>query len=60
MKRLKHKRFKKHIHLIRYAVRRAIRRIDILEPEIHAEKLASRMKESNWLQWAQQKLGRMR
>ena len=60
MKRPKHKRFKKHIHLIRYAVRRAIHRVDVLEPEAHAEKLASLMKKNNWLQWCQQKLGRMR
>ena len=54
------KRFKRHIDLIRYAVRRAIHRVDILEPEAHAEKLASRMKESNWLQWVKQKLGKVR
>ena len=27
------KRFKRHIGLIRYAVRRAIHRVDIIEPE---------------------------
>ena len=54
------KQFKRQIDLIKYAVRRAIHRIDILEPEAHAEKLALRMKESNWLQWCRQKLGRVR
>ena len=58
MNRIKHKQFKRHIHLIRYAVRRAIHRIDILEPEAHAEKLASLVKKSDCLQWCQQKLGR--
>jgi hypothetical protein len=54
------KRFKRHIHLIRYAVRRAIHRIDVVEPEAHAEKLAEHLKKTDWLQWAKQKLGRMR
>lgn len=56
MKRIHHKRFKHHIDLIHYAVRRAIHRIDVLEPETHAERLASRMRKSDWLQWASQKL----
>ena len=60
MKRLKHKRFKHHIDLIRYAVRRAIHRIDVLEPKKHAEELAERLKKTDWLQWAKQKLGRKR
>ncbi len=55
---MKHKQFKRHIDLIRYAVRRAIHRVDVLEPEKHAEKLVSRMKENSWLQWCKQKLGR--
>ena len=54
------KQFKRHINLIRYAVRRAIHRVDIVEPEKHAEKLVSLVKESNWLRWARQKLGRAR
>ncbi len=53
---MKHKRFKRYIDLIRYAVRRAIHRIDILEPEIHAERLVSYLKKSDWLQWAKQKM----
>lgn len=60
MKRPKHKQFKRHIDLIRYAVRRAIHRIDILEPEAHAEKLVEHLKKTDWLQWAKQKLGRVR
>ena len=56
MKRIKHKRFKRQIDLIRYAVRCAIYRVDVLEPEKHAKELESRIKESNWLQWAKQKL----
>ncbi|KKN26367.1 hypothetical protein LCGC14_0875520 [marine sediment metagenome] len=56
MNRSKHKRFKRHIDLIRYAVRRAIHRVDILEPEEHAERLASLVKKSDWLQWVGQKL----
>ena len=54
------KRFKHYKDLIRYAVRRAIHRVDVLEPEAHAEKLMEHLKESNWLQWAKQKLGRIR
>jgi len=50
------KQFKHYKDLIRYAVRRAIHRIDVLEPEKHAEELAAYLKESNWLQWAKQKL----
>jgi len=58
MKRTKHKRFKRHIDLIRYAVRRTIHRVDILEPEAHAEELAAYLKKTDWLQWAKQKLRR--
>ena len=54
------KRFKHHIDLIRYAVRRVIHRVDILEPEKHAEELAERLKKSDWLQWAARKLRRGR
>ena len=54
------KRFKHHIHLIRYAVRRAIHRVDVLEPEAHAEKLMARLKKSDWLGWAARKLKRLR
>ncbi len=50
------KRFKHHIDLIRYAVRHAIHRVDVLEPEAHAEKLAESLKKSDWLQWASRKL----
>jgi len=50
------KHFKHHIDLIRYAVRRAIHRIDVLEPEEHAEQLAEYVKKTDWLQWATQKL----
>lgn len=60
MKRPKHKTFKRHIDLIRYAVRRAIHRVDVLEPEAHAEKLVSHLKKTDWLQWARKKLGRVR
>ena len=60
MKRTKHKRFKRHIDLIRYAVRRAIHRIDVLEPEAHAEELMESLKKTDWLQWAKQKLRRVR
>lgn len=60
MKYTKHKRFKHHIDLIRYAVRRAIHRINVLEPEKHAEKLVESLKKTDWLQWAKQKLGRVR
>jgi hypothetical protein len=56
MKRLKHKRFKRHKDLIRYAIRRAIHRIDVVEPEAHAEKLAEHLKKTDWLQWARNKL----
>lgn len=55
MKRLK---FKQHINLIRYAVRRTIHRIDIIEPEVHAEKFVSRLKKTDWLQWARKKLNK--
>jgi len=54
------KRFKHHIDLIRYAARRAIHRCDILEPEVHAEKLVEYMKKIDWLKWARQKLERVR
>lgn len=60
MKRIKRKQFKRHIDLIIYAVRRAIHRVDVLEPEKHAEELAEHMKKTDWLQWAKQKLGRVR
>jgi len=60
MKRIKRKYFKRHIGLIRYAVRRAIHRIDVLEPEKHTEELAGYMKKTDWLQWAKQKLGKGR
>jgi len=60
MKLPEHKRFKRHIDLIRYAVRRAIHRVDILEPEKHAEELASYLKKTDWLQWAKQKLKELR
>jgi len=60
MKRIRYKQFKHHKDLIRYAVRRAIHRIDVLEPEKHAEEFAAYLKESNWLQWAKQKLKGMR
>ena len=60
MKRPKHKYFKHHKDLIRYAVRRAIHRIDVLEPEAHAEELAAHLKKTDWLQWCRRKLGRMR
>ena len=60
MKRIKHKRFKRQIDLIRYSVRRAIHRIDILEPELHVERLVEHMKKANWLQWAAQKLKELR
>jgi len=54
------KQFKHHINLIRYAVKRAIRRVDILEPEEHAEQLVRYVKKTDWLQWAKEKLGRVR
>lgn len=60
MKRPKHKLFKKHIDLIRYAVKRAIHRVDVLEPEKHAEQLVSHLKKTDWLQWAKQKLERVK
>lgn len=53
---MKYKRFKRHIDLIRYAVRRAIHRVDVLEPEKHTEELAESIKKSDWLQWAKDKL----
>jgi len=46
------KHFKHHIDLIRYAVRRAIHRIDVLEPE----ELAAHLKKADWLGWATRKL----
>ena len=54
------KRFKHYKDLIRYAVRRAIHRIDVLEPEKHAEELMSRLEKSDWLQRAKQKLKGLR
>jgi hypothetical protein len=53
------KQFKYHKDLIRYAVRRAIHRIDVLEPEKHVEGLMARLKKTDWLQWARKKLGRV-
>ncbi len=50
------KQFKRHIDLIRYAVRHAIHRIDVLEPEKHAEGLMARLKKSDWLGWVARKL----
>ena len=50
------RKFKHHIDLIRYAVRRAIHRVDVLEPEKHAEELMARLKKSDWLGWAGRKL----
>ena len=60
MKRPKHKRFKHRKDLIRYAVRRAIHRVDVLEPEKHAKELAARLKKTDWLQWASRKLKGLR
>jgi len=60
MKRPKHKTFKRHINLIRYAVRRAIHRVDVVEPEKYAEKFVEHIKKTDWLQWAKQKLGRVK
>lgn len=60
MKRLKRKIFKRYIDLIHYAVRRAIHRVDILEPEKHVEELAAYIKKTDWLQWAGQKLKGLR
>jgi len=54
------KQFKRQIDLIRYAVKRAIHRVDILELETHAEQLVSHLKKTNWLQWARKKLKRLR
>ncbi len=56
MKRIKYKTFKRHIDLIRYAIRRAIHRVDVLEPGARVEQAEEHMKKNNWLQWAQQKL----
>ena len=53
---MEHKQFKRHIDLIRYAARRAIHRIDVLEPEKHTEELAGYLKKSDWLGWARDKL----
>ena len=50
------KQFKHHIDLIRYAIRHAIHRVDVLEPEKHAEELMARLKKSDWLGWATRKL----
>ncbi|KKM65945.1 hypothetical protein LCGC14_1486200 [marine sediment metagenome] len=50
------KQFKRHIDLIRYAVRRAIHRVDVLEPKARIEQAEERMKKHNWLQWAGQKV----
>ena len=52
------KRFKHYKDLIRYAVRRAIHRVDVLEPETqaNAERLVPPIKETDWLQWAARKL----
>jgi hypothetical protein len=57
---MKHKHFKHHIDLIRYAVRRAIHRVDVLEPEKHAEELVARLKKTDWLGWAARKLKEVR
>lgn len=56
MKRPKYKQFKRHIDLIHYAIRRAIHRIDVVEPE----KLVEHLKKTDWLEWAKQKLEKMR
>jgi len=56
MKRPKHKIFKHHKHLIRYAVRRAIHRVDVLEPE----ELAAHLKKADWLGWVARKLKEMK
>lgn len=60
MKRPKHKTFKRHIDLIRYAVRRAIHRIDVLESEEHIERNIECVKKTDWLYWAGQKLKGLR
>lgn len=60
MKRFKHKRFKHYKDLIRYSIRRAIHRVDVLEPEAHAEKLMESIKKSDWLGWATRKVKGMR
>ena len=54
------KQFKHHKDLIRYAVRRAIHRVDVVEPEKHAEKAMERLKKTDWLGWAGRKLKGMR
>ncbi|KKN69784.1 hypothetical protein LCGC14_0437300 [marine sediment metagenome] len=50
------KQFKRHIDLIRYTVKRAIHRVDILEPEARIEQAEEHMKKHNWLQWTGQKV----
>lgn len=60
MKRSKHKTFKHHIDLIRYAVRRAIHRVDVVEPEAYMEKAIEHMKKTDWLQWVSDKLRGLR
>ena len=52
--------FKHYKDLIRYAVRRAIHRIDVSEPEKHAEELIAHLGKSDWLQWAARKLKGLR
>ena len=60
------KRFKKHIDLIRYAVRRAIHRVDHGDPVLEERltvfntDLESEAKKYNWLQWAGRKLKGLR
>lgn len=54
------KQFKRQIDLIRYAVRRAIHRCDVVKPEEHAERNVECIKKTDWLYWAGQKLKGMR
>lgn len=60
MKRIKRKYFKRQKDLIRYSVRRAIHRCDVLEPEKYAEQLKTYLKEYNWLEWCKRKLEKPR
>lgn len=58
MKRIKHRIFKHHIDLIKYAVKRAILRCAVVKlmKSTEQKQFKRYAKKHNWLEWAKQKL----
>lgn len=50
------KRFKRQSDLIKHACKRAIHRVDVVEPKEQAEEVEAYLKKHNWLEWARRRL----